>query len=62
MSSKIIRLKKAKDNAILPSACLMLAIGRMNYLFCGDDEAAQRAAVIYHLLATCKARGIDEGS
>ena len=34
--------------------------GRKNYLFCGDDDAAQRAAVVYSLLATCKARGIDE--
>ena len=37
-----------------------LAIGRKNYLFCGYDEAAQRAAVVYSLLATCKARGVDE--
>lgn len=27
---------------------------------CGDDDAAQRAAVVYSLLATCKARGVDE--
>lgn len=37
-----------------------LAVGRKNYLFCGDDEAAQRAAVVYSLLATCKAHGVDE--
>lgn len=37
-----------------------LAIGRKNFLFCGDDEAAQRAAVVYLLLATCKAHGLDE--
>ena len=30
------------------------------HLFCGDDDAAQRAAVVYSLLATCKARGVDE--
>lgn len=43
------------ENSIRP-----LAIGRKNYLFCGDDDAAQRAAVVYSLLATCKARGVDE--
>ena len=31
-----------------------------NYLFCGDDDAAQRAAVVYSLLATCKAQGVNE--
>ena len=33
---------------------------RKNYLFCGDDDAAQRAAVVYSLLATCKAHGVNE--
>ena len=32
---------------------------RKNYLFCGDDDA-QRAAVVYSLLATCKAQGVNE--
>lgn len=31
-----------------------------NYLFCGDDEAAQRAAVVYSLLATSKAHGVNK--
>ena len=43
------------ENSIKP-----LAIGRKNYLFCGDDDAAQRAAVVYSLLATCKAQGVNE--
>ena len=43
------------ENSIRP-----LAIGRKNYLFCGDDDAAQRAAIVYSLLATCKAHGVDE--
>ena len=33
---------------------------RKNYLFCGDDDDAQRAAVVYSLLATCKAHGVNE--
>ena len=48
------------DNNMVENSIRPLAIGRKNYLFCGDDDAAQRAAVVYSLLATCKARGIDE--
>ena len=29
-------------------------IGRKNYLFAGSHKAAQRAAMFYSLLATCK--------
>lgn len=29
-------------------------IGRKNYLFAGSHEAAQRAAMVYSLFATCK--------
>ena len=48
------------DDNMVENSIRPLAIGRKNYLFCGDDEAAQRAAVVYSLLATCKARGVDE--
>ena len=48
------------DDNIVENSIRPLTIGRKNYLFCGDDEAAQRTAVIYSLLATCKARGVDE--
>ena len=48
------------DDNMVENSIRPLAIGRKNYLFCGDDDAAQRAAVVYSLLATCKARGIDE--
>ena len=50
------------DDNMVENSIRPLAIGRKNYLFCGDDEAAQRAAVVYSLLATCKARGVDERS
>ena len=36
-----------------------LALGRRNYLFCGSDEGAQRAATIYTVLATCKLTGVE---
>ena len=48
------------DDNMVENSIRPLAIGRKNYLFCGDDDAAQRAAIVYSLLATCKAHGIDE--
>lgn len=48
------------DNNMVENSIRPLAVGRKNYLFCGDDEAAQRAAVVYSLLATCKAHGVNE--
>ena len=47
------------DNNMVENSIRPLAIGRKNYLFCGD-AAAQRAAVVYSLLATCKAHGVNE--
>jgi len=32
-----------------------VALGRKNYLFCGNHSAAEDAAVIYSLLGCCKA-------
>jgi len=34
-------------------------IGRKNYLFAGSHEAAQRAAMIYSFMGTCKQIGIN---
>ena len=48
------------DDNMVENSIRPLAICRKKYLFCGDDDAAQRAAVVYSLLATCKARGVDE--
>jgi transposase len=42
------------ENAIRP-----VALGRKNYLFAGSHNAAQRAAMLYSLLATCKKKGIE---
>ena len=35
------------------------AVGRKNWLFASSDEGAERACVIYSLLATCKLHGIN---
>ena len=48
------------DDNMVENSIRPLAVGRKNFLFCGDDGAAQRAAVVYSLLATCKAHDIDE--
>ena len=42
------------ENSIRP-----LAIGRKNFLFCGNHEAAVRAAIVYSLIGTCKALDVD---
>jgi hypothetical protein len=36
-----------------------IAIGRKNYLFAGSHEAAQRSAMLYSLLGTCKLQGVN---
>jgi transposase/uncharacterized coiled-coil protein SlyX len=47
------------DNNLVENAIRPLAIGRKNYLFCGNGEAAIRAAVMYSLLGSCKAAGVN---
>lgn len=47
------------DNNRVENAIRPLAIGRKNYLFCGNHDAAVRAAIVYSLFSSCKARGID---
>lgn len=47
------------DNNLVENAIRPVAVGRKNYLFAGSHEAAQRAAMIYSLLATCKLHHIN---
>ncbi len=42
------------DNNPVENALRPVAVGRKNYLFAGSHEAAQRAAMVYSLFATCK--------
>ena len=44
----------AAENGIRP-----LALGRKNFMFCGNDEAAERTATIYSLLGSCKLAGVN---
>ena len=47
------------DNNGIENAIRPLALGRKNYLFAGNHDAAVRAAIVYSLLSSCKAAGID---
>ena len=47
------------DNNLVENSIRPIALGRKNYLFAGSHEAAQRAAIIYSLMASCKARQIN---
>lgn len=42
------------DNNLVENSIRPVAIGRKNYLFAGSHEAAQRAAMMYSLFASCK--------
>ena len=44
----------AAENGIRP-----LALGRKNFMFCGNDDAAERTATIYSLLGSCKLAGVN---
>lgn len=47
------------DNNPVENAIRPVAIGRKNYLFAGSHEAAQRSAMVYSLLATCRLHNIN---
>ncbi len=47
------------DNNLGENAIRPLAIGRKNWLFCGNDDAAENAAIIYSMMGCCKAHGVN---
>jgi len=47
-------LDNAFENDIRP-----LAVGRKGYLFCGNHDAAENAAIMYSLFGCCKAVGVN---
>lgn len=47
------------DNNLAENAVRPLALGRKNYLFCSNHQSAERTAMIYSLLGTCKVNGIN---
>ena len=47
------------DNNLVENSVRPVAIGRKNYLFAGNHEAAQRSAMLYSLFATCKLHHVN---
>jgi transposase len=47
------------DNNDLEREIRAIALGRHNHLFAGSHRGAERAAVMYSLIATCKLQNID---
>jgi hypothetical protein len=42
------------ENAIRPTA-----LGKKNWLFLGDADAGHRSAILYTIIESCRARGLD---
>jgi hypothetical protein len=49
----------AIDNNVAERALRRVVTGRKNWLFCGSDVGGTRAAILYSVVATCRAHGID---
>ena len=49
----------AIDNNLSERVLRIVAIGRKNWMFAGSDAGAERAAIIYSLVGTCKLCHID---
>lgn len=47
------------DNNLIENTIRPLAVGRKNYLFCGNHDAAENAAIMYSLLGSCKACDVN---
>ena len=47
------------DNNLAENAIRPIALGRKNYLFAGSDRGAERAAMFYSFLGTCKKNDVN---
>ncbi len=47
------------DNNLVENALRPLALGRKNFMFCGNHDAAENAAIMYSLLGCCKASDVN---
>ena len=47
------------DNNLIENVVRLLALGRKNWLFCGNDASAYRAAIVYSLISSCQSVGVD---
>jgi transposase len=51
--------KLAIDNNAVERSIRPTAVGKKNHLFCGSHEAAQRNAMLYSLMGTCKLHQVN---
>ena len=51
--------KLKMDNNLAENAIRPIALGRKNWLFCGNHESAENAAIMYSMLGCCKAAGVN---
>ena len=47
------------DNNLVENTIRPLALGRKNYMFCGNHDAAENAAIMYSLLGCCSASDVN---
>jgi len=47
------------DNNLGENALRPLCLGRKNWLFCGNDESAEDAAIMYSMFGCCKAQEVN---
>ncbi len=47
------------DNNLGENAIRPIALGRKNWLFCGNHGSAENAAIMYSMLGCCKAHGVN---
>jgi transposase len=47
------------DNNLVENAIRPTALGKKNWLFVGEADAGERAAIIYTVIETCRRRGLD---
>lgn len=47
------------DNNPIENCVRPLAIGRKNYMFCGNHDVAEEAAIMYTMKGCCKLAGVD---
>jgi hypothetical protein len=47
------------DNNLGENAIRPIALGRKNWLFCGNHDAAENAAIMYSMLGCCKASEVN---
>jgi transposase len=47
------------DNNASERALRVVALGRKNYLFVGHEDAGQNTAILYSLVASCEANGVN---